>query len=501
MNVFENLVEELKDENLLETTVNESNSVDLHRLEKARSIEDEQILEVDSPQISRPKDECDFFRKRAMDEVSSLQMVEHVLSGVEREHEKISPEAYDDLKAKKALHKFMQVSNDLKSPEHADAEFELRQETENWNFALYERDRKISVSNIRRFCEDSRPVLSSQALISLARFYRNSFFSEDVRSKFDFVMTRLFSRETGDDKRGLLFPKDEMILHISTLYANWSSVALFSSDEDQPQVSRAISRFQDFVTEVERAVSFDELLKADFFGKVRLFKEEASEMFYTPAVVSAAIDCNIKIGNKYVDLIQAEKKVWDAARLEIEYGLTYDQVVSDTVGKTLLLSDLLEKAEDTGVPQRSESVPAFSAEVKKDSSPKRKSEAARAFEIFGINKWMMAVAVLAIAISTSVYFWAEKAGGDNPADSVSKVLEIDDAEINRNLHSISATSETLYGVAQPPFEAMNEHEKKAFLGKVLNAANDRNIQKVTILNSKGRTIAFVSKDRLQLFDQ
>ena len=35
-------------------------------------------------------------------------MVEHVLSGVEREHLKTSPMSDDDLEAKKALHKFLQ---------------------------------------------------------------------------------------------------------------------------------------------------------------------------------------------------------------------------------------------------------------------------------------------------------------------------------------------------------------------------------------------------------
>ncbi|HLA95374.1 MAG TPA: hypothetical protein VK612_06615, partial [Pyrinomonadaceae bacterium] len=214
MNVFADLIEELKEENLLEETVIDINN----RLGKAQhdeapkaaplyatddavvqdfalegeiapAVPDEMIHET-----ATPIDERDFYRKRAMEEVSSLQMVEHVLSGIEREHMKMAPETYDDLAVKKALHKFLQVTSDVSSDEHSESEYVLMQETENWYSALAKRDSNISVANIRRFCENSRPILSSQALMALARFYRNSPYSEPVRGKFDFVMTRLFSR-------------------------------------------------------------------------------------------------------------------------------------------------------------------------------------------------------------------------------------------------------------------------------------------------------------------
>ncbi len=104
-------------------------------------------------------------------------MVEHVLSGIEREYMKIVPSSYDDLRAKTALHKFLQVQGDSTTTEYAEAEFHLMRETEAWSSALSARDSKISVANLRRFCENSRPILSSQALLGLGRFYRNSAFS------------------------------------------------------------------------------------------------------------------------------------------------------------------------------------------------------------------------------------------------------------------------------------------------------------------------------------
>ena len=219
MDVFQDLIEELRDENLLEETV-----IDFAALAAALPAQpngDSEVAEGELAEVKTPETEADFYRKRAMDEVSSLQMVEHVLSGIEREHLKIVPATYDDLQAKKALHTFIQVHADPTSTDYAEAEFRLMRETEQWMSALSERDKKITAANLRRFCENSRPGLSSQALMALCRFYRNSAYSEASRSKFDLVMTRLFAREIEDQKRRLLFSPVDMVGHIKTLYANW----------------------------------------------------------------------------------------------------------------------------------------------------------------------------------------------------------------------------------------------------------------------------------------
>src|SRR5688572_17916894 len=207
MNVFEDLIEELKDEKLLEETVIGRNAVSAGMPARPATIQfgsaaqradivDRSMTEAAEKVEESAIDRIEARKKRVMEEVSSLQMVEHVLSGIEREQIKKAPEAFDDLSVKKALHRFLQVSGDPDSEEFASAEFALMQEIEDWFSALAARDSGLSVANVRRFCENSRPVLSSQALIALARFYRNSPFSEPVRGKFDFVITRLFSRET-----------------------------------------------------------------------------------------------------------------------------------------------------------------------------------------------------------------------------------------------------------------------------------------------------------------
>ncbi len=524
MTVFEDLIEELKDENLLENTV-----IDLKRADSASgrgghdhpafesgfderdfdtenfvlpsSGDDDEPLEIDIPQIEKPTDERDFFRKRAMDEVSSLQMVEHVLSAVEREHMKMSPVSFDDLAAKKALHKFLQVSGDLKSPEHAESEFALRQETEAWSFALFERDQKISVANIRRFCEESRPVLSSAALISLARFYRNSPYSEDVRGKFDFVMTRLFSRDTEDDTRRLLFPMQEMVGHITTLYANWSSIAMYSQSDDAADVSLTVSRFDEFAIEIENAETFDELLEGDFFNKVRVYKQEAAEMFYVPEVTASAIDCNLRIGNRYVELIAKERAAHDPQTIEEKYGYTYDQMVSNAAGKTLLLVELLKLRPEDGDITEKASIQAFRVDSTPVIRENAKTNTRSGFEFFGVNKWLIGIAVVCILVSGGVYVWAEKFAGQDAVATVAKPMEIDDPDVKQHLKSLRSSSETLYAISQPSFESLNEQQQKEFLQKVLRLANERGIRKVNFLNSKGRSVAFASAERLELTAQ
>lgn len=522
MTVFEDLIEELKEENLLEDAFFDKQFADVEcenepkndsetsasetNLDGCEALTtpladpvDEEVLETDLPQIEKPADERDFFRKRAMDEVSSLQMVEHVLSGVEREHMKMSPVSYDDLEAKKALHKFLQVSGDVKSPEHAEAEYALRNETESWSFALFERDQKISVANIRRFCEDSRPVLSSQALISLARFYRNSPYSEEVRGKFDFVMTRLFSRDTEEGTRRLLFPYTDMIGHISTLYENWSSISLYSREEDQIEISFLVTRLNEFSSDVENAETFDELLEENFFNKARLFKEGADEMFFVPEVVAAAIACNISIGNKYLELIRRERANHGPHAIEEKYGLTYDQIVSNAAGKTLLLADLLQM--EPNADEFMESVPALLPEPKPADVKKPKAKSERRFDLFGINKWLIVIGVVCIAVSGGFYLWADKSVAMDSSIAVAKPVKVEDAEVKKHLRSLRSSSEILYAVTQPSYELLNETEQKEFLQRLLKLANDRNLRKVNLLNSKGRTVAYASEDQLELISQ
>lgn len=521
MNVFAELIEELKEEKLLEETVMDTNRAAISVDQTAAHYSPEQTTELTpempsrdaikqpalsvSAELATPIDDREFFRKRAMEEVSSLQMVEHILSGIEREHMKKTPVAYDDLGVKKALHAFLQVSGDLKSDEHSDAEYRLMQETEYWCSALSKRDANVSVANIRRFCENSKPVLSSQALMALARFYRNTSYSEPVRGKFDFVMTKLFSRDIGEERRKLLFGRIEMIGHIKTLYANWSSIAFFSDEEDLSKVSSAVVRFDEFVREAETAASFDALVAGDFFNRIRLFKEETNEMFFAPEAIAAAMECNVRIGNRFVDLIHGERESSNVENIEEKYGYSYDTIISNAASKTLLLVDLLKEEKEIEEPAEEivEEVPVKPvrkivyerAPVTEDSNSKK------LFTIFGANKWLVLTTILVAAIGIGVYFWSANTETASSGVSMSDRVDMTNSPLKPHLRDVSSSNETLYAVAQPTYESMSESEKEVFLRQAVEFAGTKGLKRVNLMNNKGRTIGFASGDKIQIVGQ
>ena len=500
MNVFEDLIEELRDENLLEQTV-----IDLSRSPSGAELSStngaEPVSENDGPEqdvtSAGVEDERDFYRKRAIDEVSSLQMVEHIVSGIEREHMKIAPAGYNDLVVKKALHTFVQVQGDTSSPEYIDAEMALMRETEAWNTALSERDKNIAVSNLRRFCENSRPVLSSQALIALGRFYRNSPYSELTRAKFDLVMTRLFSRDSGegDEKRRLLFGRSEMIGHIRTLYANWSSVALYSADDANVSARAVVAGFEERVAEAEAAQTFEQLIQDSFFDKVHEFKEATGEMFFTPEIVGATIDCNVRIGNKFVDLVGVERQKTNPQSLEQKYGYDYDQVVSDAAGKTFQLVELLKNlpiatAEpgDAANPQ---------PEVRPTPTKKVKVERGQS-NLFRVNKWLLMATILAVAVSTGLYFWSNQPSAEMQSAEVAADVSLENTPFKEYLRTGRATPQTFYAITLPSWEQLTEDQQKDLLRQALEFANKNGQKQVQLINVRGRNVAFASATKVEL---
>ena len=359
INIFDDLLGELRDENLLEAAaLKTSQAKDNSAVEESGAEDAESVIElwgadtatktvVDAAAeaAAQKNIETEFYRRRAKDEVTFLQIVEYVFAGVEREQLKIIPNPYDDLGVKKILHSLLQVPNDSPSPAHATEQFHLLQEIESWHSSLSLRDANVMTAHLRRFFETTRPSLGSPALVSLARFYRNSTYSEPVRSKFDLVVTRLFSKQTGKNRREPLFTTEELNRHLIGLYADWSSVSLYPTEANDAQLLEIIGKFEAFVKEADDATTFDELLDDDFFNRLHKFKESINENFFAPLVTAAAVTNNIHFGNRYVELLENEKEKGKIAILEDKYGFSHDQAVSEVTGKTLVAIKLLnEKA-------------------------------------------------------------------------------------------------------------------------------------------------------------
>lgn len=511
MNVFENLIDELRDENLIESSVFEAEKEKAREelLTKASQYDAEDEPDTSVVEISHPNSElanentedidpAEFYRKRAMEEVSSLQMVGHVLAGIEREHMKVSGAVYDDLEAKKALHKFVQVSGEPDSEEHAEAHLKLLKETEAWYVALAERDAQISVANLRRFCENSRPALSSQALIALARFYRNAPFSELVRAKFDYVVTRLFSREIEDDKRKLLFGRIEMIGHIANLYSNWSSLSVYSSPDYAEIVRMQTLAFNDFATEAEAAATLDNLLRFDVFDRVRQTKENLADMFFTPEITAAAIDCNLRIGNKFVEVVLAERITTTPEGIEERYGYTYDQVVSDAAGKTLQLVEILKGAPDV-IEKTKLFDQATSSNVLFERAPIE--EKGRRFLFPSVNKWLLAATIIISVLSVGLYLWAARYEASQAITEVAPDFDFGGSGVEQYIKSAKKSTETVYGITMPDWELLDEKGQKQVLQNALTYINEKGAKKVQLANGKGRTVGYASDTRVEVYQQ
>jgi hypothetical protein len=450
---------------------------------------------------------AEYFKKRAVNEVSGLQMVEHVFTGVEREYMKVVPKPFDDFNAKKALHTFVNIAAETGSDEYKAAEQALMQETEAWGMALTERDRNIAVSNLRRYCENSRPALSSQALLALARFYRNSPCSESVRAKFDFVITRLFSRPVQDEKRVCLFQRAEMVKHINTLYNEWSSVPLYAADEDESNVLLTGLSFDELAVEAEAAANFDQLTGSDFFGRVRLFKESISELFFAPTVTAAAIESNIRIGNAYVHLIDTERRKMDASSIESRYG-SYDlQDVSDTTGRTFDLAELVRQRE-LEVEAR-----ALAVSDPADGSPKTKTAGTAVLSDPGtkswvaakvvegsrrVNRWLLITAVLMVFLTIGLYVWSDFLVVEKVSTVGVKKVDMEFTPMGEYVQTARISGETFYGLMLPTWDTLSKEKREEVLKKILDAGKDKGYKQVTLINKDGKQAAFASANRMEV---
>lgn len=545
MNIFDNLIDELKEENLLEQTVSESNKSDKRSdsangaitfddaaandksgdsrapsfgvqeatLQAENEVASSSQIFSDSPSPKpekAPVNQTEFFRKRAVEEVAGLQMVEHIFSGVERQQKKLLPKIYDDLNVKKALHEFLQIAGGADAPEHAAAEFQLMQETESWYSALSHRDKQISIAHLRRYCETTTPVLSSQALIALARFYRNSPYSEAVRSKFDLIVTRLFSKESGGEKREIVFERDDLMRHLSELYAEWESVSLYSDGEEQEESELLLVafKFEDFMTEAAAAADFDELVRNDFFNRLRSFKQSTNEQFFAPLVTATAIESNVRIGNRYIELLEMEKAKGELEKLENKYGFLHDQVISDATSKTLQLVELLKIKVEQPQPDEDKSI-VKSAKQKNAAvkSETKLAETAASIEsgqtksgAFVVNRWLLAACLIALFASIGIYVWTEY-GSSSAPDKLSqdvKAVRLDSSSLNEFVRDARIGNNTFFAITKPSWETLNREKKEEILKKIAVIGGDKNFRSVHLLNTNGKTVGTVADGAIEI---
>jgi sugar phosphate isomerase/epimerase len=119
--------------------------------------------------------------------------------------------------------------------------------------------------------------------------------------------------------------------------------------------------------------------------------------------------------------------------------------------------------------------------------------------LVAVNKWLVAVTVIVIALSAGVYFWSENAAKADDGVEVAPAVNIAGTDLTQHVREASTSSETLYGVLQPTWDALSEDEQKQFLSKAFDFAKARGMKKVNLLNSRGRTVGYAAPDRLEVY--
>lgn len=451
------------------------------------------MFETDFGGALSPVNEMEFYRRRAVDEVTSLQLVEHVFSGVEREQMRILPKPFNDISVKKALHDFLQISKASPASENAQAEFRLMQETESWCSALSHRDRHLSVSALRRYCETTKPSLSPQALVALARFYRNLPHAEAVRSKFDMVVTRLFTKDTARSRREIVFSREELVTQIEELYADWASVALYSV-EDETELLLLTVKFDDFLVEALDAENFDELVKNDFYNRLRLFKESIGDKFYAPVVLAAAIENNVHIGNRYVELLEKERVAKSAEEIESQYSFLLDQAISDATSKTLQLVELLRERATKGdglpVDKTRETL-----RVPENKVEYKATEAAGRRGLLGISWWLVASFCAVILLSAGLFVYVEYFNPQPISTKVQKV-NLENSVFKDYLVAARINEQTFVGVVAANWADMSAEKKQEILGNLLTVGREKGFAKVLLLDQEGITVGHASESEI-----
>ncbi len=442
------------------------------------------------------------------DEVRSLELVDCVISDIEAQ-KKLSPKKTDTILIKKALHQFLQASKQGKPEEIAKAEFALMDEIENWRLNLAQRDKAISSEDLRLCCEHSKPLLSNHVILALARFYLSLPFSVSTRTKFDTVITRLFTAQIWDGKRELTESVEQIKEYLHRAYKNWANVPSFSA-EDTPVIERALATIQKFISETTKVNDLDDLLSKNLFREFYNFKNNLGEQFFEPSVVAASIECNVALGNRYDELLGKKAQSLGKDEAKEKYRKSYEEIMSEAVGMTLDPIKLLERKETEKIEEaqmsekRNDETKRKSKSNKppytKQKNPKEIAEKKNPFHKLQVNPLVLILLIVTIAFAIGLYFYVEFT--DTPIQKANvQSFDVENSEFKDYLHVGRITGETFFGVVTNKWNIMTNGEREELVKKLLELGKQKGFKKVALINKNGGVVGGGSEQTIQVYDK
>ncbi len=433
-------------------------------------------------------------------EIHSLQIVDFIFSNIEGS-KGISSVKFDSVLLKKNLHHLLQLlRSGGNEAEISELELQLRERIEDGILLLAQRDKKISVSELRLYCERSKPPISPQALLSLIRFYIGLPFSELIRAKLDMLLTRLFSHESWNGTRQLTASRGEIKNRLEEFYRSCANVPSFSQFS-QKEIDLVLNRLHEFSLLAEQARSLDELLRGDFHSEFLAFKSGLNENFFEPSVLAGIVEANILIGNRYVELLLKEKEEFGEDALTSKYAFLDTEVISTTVGKTFSPLEIVVAEKPNEVNEEVKS------EINKDIQSKKevqieKKKSKSIFELsFEVkNKWLVVLLLLTIILGSALYAYVELSRSGVNNTNV-EVFDIENTEFKEYLKVAKISNQVMFGVVTDKWNNLSEAERRTIVDRMLDVGRQRGFDKVYLLNNNGLAVASASGNNIEVFDR
>lgn len=259
-----------------------------------------------SPQVA--KDSLAYLRQ-AIERMKSLQATDHVFVCLEQAQLQRAPEK---LKLKALVTAINSLNLALREGIETKVDSTravVQQELEAAVANLVRRDARVMTYNLRRYCEAEATLLDLQSLAALASFYYLLPFSESSRSKYDFVITQLFSLVDEQRQRHLKGNPEQISKRLTTMCQAWEEGEERES-ADPLQVMTCLQEFAVFMAEMETIPTLGALVSSAFFQRMRDFKTSLGPLFFTPEVTAASVEANVAFANGFLTLLRKESQAF-----------------------------------------------------------------------------------------------------------------------------------------------------------------------------------------------
>jgi hypothetical protein len=506
MNVFEDLVVELKEENLLEETfidftlANGNGHLSIPDAADGASSQPSANGHAFSDAAATSSDSANA-RTRLAKQIASMELVELVLSAIANANGRQSL-PYDVLSVKKSFHRYSQATADQGDEDRSDVEIEVLSSVEEWQHDLELRDKNISTAAFRKYVESANPPLGPQALFALVRFYRSIPDSRETIAKFDFVVTRLFSKFVDGERREILCPRTEIVKYLTQRYTEWSLDNFRSVPGDDPQITVPSSSFDALAAEAESTLNFGDMIKSGLFGRVAELKESNGRAMFVPRIMAAAVEANLRISSHVLNLLELERERHGSA-MSSKFSDVDFSLVSDAVARTF--DSIGAPPADETFEDEHQSRTAAEVERIKPDRPVRKLRShsisrgdGRRSSIFGVNRWLLLATIVIVTVSIGIYIWADRVEDTPVRNDGVKVVDLEKPELKRFLKTSKISGTMLYAVITPAFEEMSVDVQREYLKSLYQFGPQKGYDRVTLINERGRNIAFADSGRLEL---